>query len=84
MRKIILDKADPLGGEEVKSIIIEISNELQQRNFKSNIEKHYSDQATLLVDALINSLPRGTIDRILVKLMQKNLSSYRGLLESDR
>ena len=33
MRKIILDKADPLGGEEVKSIIIEISKLIKPTTF---------------------------------------------------
>ena len=42
------------------------------------IEEFYDTQAKLIVDALAGSLPQGTLERVLVGLLQRQLTLYRG------
>ena len=44
-------------------------------------QKFYEQQAADLLDALYNSLPQGTFDRLGMAFMQKKVSLYRGRTE---
>lgn len=42
----------------------------------------YEKQAAVIADALYNSLPQGTFDRLIIELMRKKLSIYCGVTRS--
>ncbi|MFH1527752.1 MAG: hypothetical protein ABIG69_14065 [Bacteroidota bacterium] len=76
---IILDKADPVGQGKVQDTIIEIKNKLPKIDSLEMAERHYEEQATLLEKALQESICQGVKDRLLIKLMARKVSLYRGI-----
>ena len=82
---IFLTKADPIvNPDEVKDTIIHINQYLPKfegrgRDCLKAAEKFYDDEATKLEEALQNSLPQGVKDRLLIKLMKRKVSLYRGI-----
>lgn len=84
-KTIFLCKAEPIGNREpneVPNISISITGELP--NFKSLkfAENFYENEANALADALFSCLPQGTLDRVIVRFMQRNLSLYMGSAEN--
>jgi len=77
---IIIDKADPLTSEgETPNTTIEIVKELERCKTLKDAEIHYEQQAELIENALFGSLPQGVYDRLIVKLMKRKTSLYRGI-----
>ncbi len=82
MNKLILCKFDPLANQKAPGIVIEITKELPSRKdggLKESEEFH-DTQARLLVGALRNNLPQGTLFRVLYLLMEHYAKDvlYRG------
>ena len=79
--KIKLNKADPLGGDEIPDVLIDISNPLPDCMIKSleDVKKQFDEQAELLEQALYSVLPQGTYDRLAIKLMSRKVSLYVGI-----
>ena len=82
MKTITICKANPIGKvAEVESVTIEISLSLPDIQLVQYVDTFYSNQTIILADALYNSLPQGTFDRLLYAMMGKKLkdSMYSGL-----
>ncbi|HEC60709.1 hypothetical protein LCGC14_0831570 [marine sediment metagenome] len=84
MKEIQIMKADQIGDTEVKPVKIVINASLVALTDQigETIEEAYNHDADLLSRALFYSLPQGTFDRLLIKLMKRKTSSYRGITRS--
>jgi len=81
MKKIFLAKADPLGEQKIEDTVINITREISDFTHLRELEvfrNFYNDQANGLADALFDSLPQGTFDRLLIALMKRKTSLYMG------
>ncbi len=80
--RLVLCKFDPLAGQEAPGIVIEILKELPSHKGGGlkEAEELHDTQARLLVAALKNNLPQGTLFRVLYKLMEHYAKDvlYRG------
>jgi hypothetical protein len=77
---ITLSKADSLlSNIKVPDIFIDISSDLPACKTLEDSEKYYEAQAIKLEDALYNVLPQGVLDRLIIKLMERKTSLYRGI-----
>ncbi len=84
MTTIKVAKFDPLHNKVAEDTVISITESLPEYR-KGTIQDtlaYYENQADMIADALFNSLPQGTFDRLLIKLMQRKTSLYRGKTES--
>lgn len=85
MREVRLVKADPLGDQKIEDTVIYIDDEIPKFHHTQSwetIENYYGDQADKLTDTLFNSLPQGTLDRVLIAFMKRKVSLYRGKTNS--
>ena len=81
MKEIKLCKFDPLADQMAEDTIINITEKLPNFSFytgSENIREFYYNQAKLLMDALINSLPQGVIEPLVIMLLERRISLYRG------
>ena len=81
LKEIRICKADPISPslqEEISNYSIIINDVLPTNMELVEAEKFYEFQATMIEDALFNSLPQGTYDRLGIKFMQRKVSLYRG------
>lgn len=76
-------KAQSTGDEEVKNITIEISDECPSfcdippaNNWVERSENFFMEQARDLEEALYNSLPGGTYDRLLGLMLKRRASHF--------
>ena len=74
-------KAAPIGGEWIQDVIIMINGDVPTTATLPEIERFYRAQASGLAAALYLSLPQGTFDRLIMELMAKKVSLYRGRTE---
>lgn len=75
-----LAKAAPVGKTlTVVDTVIMIDSEITEfgPTWLGDAADFYEDQAAMLVDALIQSLPGGTLDRVLIRLMEHKASLFR-------
>jgi len=84
MNTIIVDlfKADLLEKEEIPDVYIHITDRLPEFKGKDcfkNAEELYEKEAERLEDILQKCLPQGVKDRLLIKLMKRKVSLYRGI-----
>jgi len=77
MKETTIAKVDELN-ERSYPIIVIINDNLPDRT-QANVEAFYYDQAKILAKALFGSLPQGTLERLIIELMEKKVSVYRGL-----
>jgi hypothetical protein len=83
MKTIRICKAKIIENDYPEPVTVIIDGELPDiSNLKQyrlqSLEQFYQDEAELLVDALWNSLPQGTFDRLGIEFMEKKISLYRG------
>jgi hypothetical protein len=77
MGDIRLYKAQSMPREQaLPSLTIRIEEEIPKRDTLQQAGAQFADQARLLVDALITSLPGGTFDAILVEMMRRKVSLF--------
>jgi len=72
--------------KEPQSTIIEIIDTIAdppmgKESSMEEVNIFFNNQASILADALFGSLPQGTLDRLLIKMMQKHVSCYIGVPE---
>jgi hypothetical protein len=78
MKKIRICKAEPLH-EEIESQTIIIEGKLPEDLWPEDQAKtFYGNQAQRIDDALYNSLPQATYDRLGIMFMKRKLSIYQG------
>ena len=84
MRELKVRIADPIGESAPTSVTIKIENSLPllQPSFGTDVEEIYNEDAESLAWALFYSLPQGTFDRLIIKLMKRKVNLYRGLTRS--
>lgn len=84
MSLITVCKANPLGNyefQDIKDQVIAISGKIPRHMSLPECEKFHERQATMISDALFESLPQGTLDRLGIMFMQKKVSLYQGRIE---
>ena len=74
-------KADPIGGKEVRSQVICLEANLPEFSLEENPIPFYEMEAEAIARILLDTLPRATIERLSIKLMENWLTMYRGLLK---
>lgn len=81
-------KADPIGVNDknsVRPVIIRITEDIPDFHGHEALafaREFYADEAKTLAFALFNSLPQGTLDRLIIVLMERTASLYRGTAKS--
>ncbi len=78
MKVISLSKAKPIGNRHHEAVQIFIQNDTPDFKDLKQGEAYYEEQAATLADGLFDSLPQGTYDRLVIKLMTKKTSLYAG------
>ncbi len=81
MKELKVCKADPIGETEVQPVTIVINGTLPEIQL-DEVELAYNLDAQALANALFYSLPQGTFDRLIIKLMKRKTSIYRGITKS--
>lgn len=80
MDTLFLYKADQTNTEEIPSKTIEISAGLPEFRALEAAENCYELQAFYLEDTLRNSLPQAVYDKLIIHMMKRKVSLYRGLI----
>ncbi len=78
MKTVYLFKAQPIGDQYIESVTICIGAPLprfEQSDWLEETTRVFDAQADAIVDAL-HSLPGGTLDRVLVKLLAEKVSQH--------
>jgi len=85
LKEVYFSKADEVdpGRRTVEPVQINITGELpafeDNREGWKDAKKHYQHDAVYLAECLVKSLPRGTLDRLLIELLKQNVSEFRGI-----
>lgn len=83
-------KASPITrNEPVAGVVIRICYELPEVDCRSamtlaEVGEFYDQQARVLAKVLMENLPQGTSDRLIMELMAKKVSLYRGIDDGRR
>lgn len=78
MKETKICKAEPLH-EEIGSQTIIINGKIPEDLWIGNKSEEFCDnEAQMIDDALYNSLPQGTYDRLGIKFMQRKVTLYQG------
>ncbi len=76
MQTIILYKAQPIGDKSPKDIEILIKGSFPTFETISKSDKLFNDEAVSLETTLHNTLPGGTYDRLLQKMLERRASHF--------
>lgn len=79
MKKLYAHKAQGIGKEELESVTIELSTEMPMLPYAEPIERSceiFDRDAQVLMDALCSTLPGGTLDRLIGKLLMKRATAF--------
>ena len=83
MKRIVVYKADAITDRlpEVEDCVIEISEKLPEFTALTlaEIQNRYANEAMLIADALFDHLPQGIFEPLLVEMMRRRISIYRGV-----
>ena len=80
MKEIKIHKAELLGNTEPQPVTIIIDSDLSpEPGIIGDLENTFAYDAQELARALFSSLPQGTMDRLLMQLMKRKISVYRGI-----
>lgn len=87
MKRVVVHKAASITSRspEVEGCIIEISEDLPEFSNETTwkgIESYYASEARMIADALFDHLPQGIFEPLLIELMQRRISIYRGVSNS--
>lgn len=73
-KMIVVSKANPVHGNEIEPVVIEVSNKLPQFARSEDVAAWFLGDAQLIENALHQSLPGGTYDRLLGLFVQRKAS----------
>lgn len=75
-----LYKAQPLGDREAPPLRLEAIEELpdvgSDKGWHARSIARFDEQASIVIDALFGSLPGGTLDAILMQMLERRRSLY--------
>jgi|SRR6185295_17039740 len=78
---VIVDGATPLRTEGVPRLAIESSGHPPDFDYDAlqsgKVREHYQEQAARIVQAMLQTLPGGLVDQVMVALMQNRASMFR-------
>lgn len=74
--------AQPLGGIEPRRAVIQMVRPIPEFKTLDAAKAYYDTEADMVAKALFEALPQGTLDRIMLHLMKRQLSCYRGVTGS--
>ncbi len=77
MKQINLHRAASTGLSEIEPATIKIGDSVPEHATLEEAAIFYDKEATALVDALCESLPGGTLDRVLYRMFERRLSLFR-------
>jgi len=83
MKTLLLAKAESTGDMHPEEVKIIIDSDLPSPGSfadLASIKNYYHDQATALADALLKALPQGIIEPLLIRLMERRVSLYGGVM----
>lgn len=80
---LVITKAGAVAGNAPNDLLIEFSGKppeleaLKEKDWRDKYDAFYNEQAAALGKALINTLPGGTLDRLIVFLLTQKASYFR-------
>lgn len=80
MPEYTVHKAEPIGSQVVPSVTVAITEPLPARDDKVSLARAallYAMDAAIVEEALHQSLPGGTYDRVLIEMLQRKASHLR-------
>ncbi len=77
MKAIVAYKAAPIGSETVQSVTLTIETIMPELDTLAHYAQVYEAEAEVIADALHASLPGGTYDHLLAKLMERRACTLR-------
>ena len=78
MKTIKLHTASPIGRVDIESVTIYIDGAVPELPTLDAARSLYNVESVILATALTDSLPQGTLDRLMIALMERCASLYRG------
>lgn len=81
MKTIRLPKADSIGNSHPTKVMIIIADKLPDIQTLDESKDYYDGQAKRLVAGLINALPQGIIEPLIIHLLKKRVSLYVGTMK---
>ncbi len=75
-KSIFTYKAQSIGDKKVEDIIILLTNEMPEFKTVEKSNRLFEMEASELAEVLCNTLPGGTLDRLIAKLLMKKASSF--------
>ena len=86
MKQINVTRAGKVGNKQPEEVKIKITGCVDEDMVWTQLRDVFDNDATVLAEALINTLPGGTLDRLVVKLLAHQISLYTvsyGQLQKD-
>jgi hypothetical protein len=85
MSELRVHQASPMRNRPVESVTIAVDVPLPDADLGSDARRALYDlDAEIIVDALFASLPQGTIERVLAKMIMRRASLYRGTIADQK
>jgi len=75
-KQINILRASSIGTHEPLSVIINVTEQIQDAGTLQQHRELFKDQAKGLADALFGSLPGGTMDELIAELMRRRASLF--------
>lgn len=69
-------KAQPLGNRQVSNVRLRIEQSLPEQSSLAKADAVFRSQAITIADALMDSLPGGTLDRLIAILLERKASHF--------
>lgn len=82
MKTIRLPKAGSIGDIHPKKVKIVIDDDIPELKTLEEMQNYYDNQARILAEALTKALPQGIIEPLMIRLMEKRVSLYVGVMEN--
>lgn len=77
VKEISILRAGSVGAVNPPVLSIKVGDQISEDMTIESAKELYADQATKLVDALLESLPGGTVDAMLVELLRRKATLLR-------
>lgn len=77
MREISVYRAQPTGPVPVESVRISIEKMIPEHPSLDAARSTYAANAAVIADALVQSLPGGTVDQVLIELLKRKASLFK-------